>query len=1131
MRISRLILSLGLSAALFLLSTLALQAGTEVAQQSGVGQSSRQAVPTPATSHVPFDPERPLPPTASDLPHLPPSPLPSTRRTVTVPLQPDLDVLWISRQPRYQRYCVQYPNDLPTLCAGTVGVQRQPHPGEPVTFTGHIANRGFAHSGSFTFTWEVDAQPLLSGTLPGLAPDEEITTTLNWSWAAEPHTVTLRVEPDEPAAEICAANNQRSDRTDALFLEVLVHPLVYDAFSSRRNLVGSYSFEDWIQAQFAAMNERLSTAVYPETPLGVLDRVRVDVITVTADVGSDIVSSTLPYDGRWTFRVDKDDHHTPQDESSESAENYAARFAANLDWGLIHELTHQLGVIDLYWFNVFSGDENLVLDLEGLPLLSGFTWPRPGLMGGGWRPDDRDGTHYSRHTARALNQHDHFRRGYFGEYLYDLPQRIVLQVLDNRGQPLPAATVALYQSERNVVDGTPEIVGTTDAQGRFELPDRLLPHGGTTTATGHTLQSSPFGHIDVVGRNGQFLVQVAREWQEFYTWWRIVDFNHAAWAGATTYTRTLHTHLPPSDAPAPPPALHGLLDGWRPTLWWEPSPNHDVVAYNVYRGDGPQFYPFRRIITHTAALHTDEATLWGTVRYAVTAVDSTGRESGFSPVFRAPRLVAPVAVQFDEHGRRIVLDGHNGALITQLADGRWVGHQGWQHLGLIGAQALARGSEGQMAAAVTGNDRVTIVDADRRLINWFGRHDFVTGSLDGPSGVAFLGPAFTVAHPLDDDAATGLLAHYDNSLASTNGQQPTAAAGIAFAPGRFGQGVLMSEGSWLRYAAANRFDPHAGSVELWVQPNWPPNDGQTHLFFEAGDGSEEPGYRLRLAKSGEWPGIHAHVTDFGRHDETVYAGIGGWQAGEWHHLAVTWDDHRLALFVDGRLQDARPLHHAITGTVTTLAVGGTLSGTLPAEAVLDELRISRFPRLGNSDQVRLFVAEAEASRLQVFDLLGNPISSFGEPGTGDAQFAQPHGLLSMAFDEPFDAAHGELLVADSSNDRLVRLGFDGQTLTFRGVIGEGILRWPCSLALGPEGEIVVADAGNDRVVVLDAQGDLLAAFTRGNDGHEGHFRSPRGVAVGPQGEIVVADTGNQRVVTIWHALGWNRRYLPVVLGK
>jgi len=1043
-----------------------------------------------------------------------------------VPQRPDLDVLWISRQPRYQRYCVEYPDDLPTLCQGSEAVQRYPRPGERVTLIGHIANRGFIPTGSFTFTWEIDGQLLLSGTLPSLNPAEEVTTTLSWTWATGPHTVTLRVEPEDPAAEICMANNEHSDRTDALFLEVLVHPLVYEAFASRPNLVGSYSFEDWIQAQFAAMNERLAAAIYPETPEGVFDRVRIDIITVTTELGTDIVSCTLAYDGCWTFRVERDDHHTPQDEALRSAENYAARFAGGVDWGLIHELTHQLGIIDLYQLNVFSGDENLVRDREGLPLLSGFSWPRPGLMGGGWRGKGRDGTHYSRHTARALNRHAGFRRGYYGEYLYDLPQRTVLQVLDNRGQPLANATVALYQSERNVVDDAPEIVGTTDARGCFVLPDRLLPHGGVTTATGHTLRPNPFGHIDVVGRNGQFLVQVIQGDQEFYAWWPIVDFNHAAWDGATTYTRTLRTHLPSPDAPAPPPVLHGLLDGWRVTLWWEPSPDPSVIAYNVYQGDGPEFYPFQRIVSGTTDLRY-EATLWSTARYAVTAVDAAGRESGFSPILRAPRLIAPVAVQFDGHGQRIVLDAHSGALVTQLADGRWLGQQGWQHLNLVGAQALARNTAGQLALAITGDDRVSLLDADRKLINWFGHHDFVTGPLDGPSGVAFFGPPLTFTQVPNDDEATGLLAHFDGSLALTDGGQPMIAEGISFAPSRFGQGVFIGRNAQLHYAAQGRFDPHAGSVELWVQPNWPANDHRTHVFFEAGERSDEPSYRLRLAKSSEWPGVYAEVKDFGPHQEGLYADIDGWQAGEWHHLAVTWDDHRLSLFVDGRLQDARPLHHAITGTVTTLAIGGALDGTLPAEAVVDEMRISKddpaghpHPRLGNSDRGRLIVAEAETSRLQVFDLLGNPVSRFGEPGRGPGQFSQPHGLLPIPPDE--------LLVADSGNDRLVRLKFDGETLNFRGVISAG-LRWPSGLALGPAGEIVVADTGNDRVVVLDPQGRPLAQFSEGNDGHEGHFRSPQGVAVGPEGEIVVADTGNQRVVTIWRALRRHRRYLPLVL--
>ncbi len=287
----------------------------------------------------------------------PPQPAPVDRVTETPthraapadpPGLPDLSVQWIERTPRYQRYCVDYSRGLPELCPGTEDEQRFPAPGEIVTWTAHIANQGLVPSPAVPAIWQVGQQTPLPQVLPALGPGVTATLAITWPWPTDPLSITLSIDPAAALDEVTRANNGRGVRSDALYLEVLVHPLVDAAFARRPNLAGSWSFADWMQTQVQTMNANLAASAYPSAPQGAGDRVRIDRIVVTEEVGGGTVLGGLDYDGRWTFRVEPDDPDTPEDEAALSAEGYAAAFAANIDWGLIHELTHQLGAIDLY---------------------------------------------------------------------------------------------------------------------------------------------------------------------------------------------------------------------------------------------------------------------------------------------------------------------------------------------------------------------------------------------------------------------------------------------------------------------------------------------------------------------------------------------------------------------------------------------------------------------------------------------------------------------------------------------------------------------------------------------------------------------------------------------------------------
>lgn len=1112
-------LAIGLASAVALLLLLAIPL-------TGVRlQAAPLAPPAPTWEDrrpPPFAPPPALAP-APDFPR--PSP---ARLRPDQPLPPDLSILFISRTPRYNRYCLDYSQGAPELCAGTENEKRFPDAGEPVTLTARIANQGDAATQPVSFTWRLDGAAQTSGSLPGLAAGAEFTLTWGWGWQTGPHTVTL--ELGDGGGEVTLANNRRDHRTDAHYLEILAHPYFLQAFRSRQNLVGSYSFADWLQAQFEQMNQRLAASVFAETPFGLSDRVRIDVITATAGVGGDVVFGNLAYDGRWTFRVERDYKDTPEDESWVSANNYAQAFANGIDWGLIHELTHQLGVIDLYQLNVSPSVGNQVNDRAGLPLLSGFYWPYPDLMGG----DDvrpYDGSHYSPHTALGLRSHSGSRRGYFGEYLFDIPSQVRLRVLDATGAGLPGVRIDAFQTRNNVAGKQPVFGGLTGADGVFLLPNRPVTPT-LTTATGHNLHPNPFGLIDVVGRNGQLLLRAARGDQETFGWLTITELNKAFWRGQDAVTLTLPTHFPADAALAPPaPELAVRTSGSTAVLSWQPSPG--AASYSVYRGLWPDYYPFQLLASGLTT--TSYATILPrTARFGVTAVAADGRESGFGQVARAELLYSPRGLvwepelAYSERGQLLVVDGHPGSLLRLLPPegGRpaaWVGRVGSEHIGLVGATGAALGRDGLLAVAVGGGQRAWVLDPEQRIVNWFGRVDDRPSALDQPVGIALAGQPFTTGLPLAlPDPAALLLLPFDGDLLDAHGIAPLMAANIEFTPGRFGQAARLVAGSALRYPAPAPEFLRRGGVEFWVRADWPGGDAGPHILLEIGDpaclaSGIPPCYRLRLAHESGF--LYVWATDFDDLDKAAWGDVSGWRAGEWHHVAATWDEQRLNLTIDGRLAWAEALRGPITGAAATLAVGGTLQGEYAADAAFDDLRFSSFPRLGNSDRVQVFVTEERQGLIKALDLLGNLVSIWAP----DDDAIHKYGALALAAD-------GSLWLADEQTQQLLQLRFDGATWQRLATLS-GFLPAPPK-ALAARGDGLLAVAAGDQVLILDPAraAPVLATWAAPNDGSPGPFRQPAALAFGADGDLAVGELGNQRVSFIKGPVVW-RAWLPMLVAS
>jgi len=463
--------------------------------------------------------------------------------TTRAPRTADLDVGFIHRTPEYNRFKVSFSGDQ-HIMEGYENEQKWPAPGEIVTYTAHVFNKGDADATDVVYLWYFDGELVDGGTISLVAGGTATTVAYSAPWPADTvqtvdvpagamdlhpkqleravgdHTIRFVLDPADEIPELCELNNEVEDYINALTFWMFMDETTYAYFHDHANFLESYSAEDWCQMQLVGFQRRLRVSGCPQ-------RVRLDMVAVYPDGGlsaggthEPVGSETRQADGRWGFQI------------GEWPDFNVQRYVKTVQNPLMHEWGHQIGLIDVYQYDIatpnclITNDGTLVADTDLMPRVSPWNvyygnirvqhaggianvdWTARAVMA------DPSRRYLGPGSAAGMNRNLGLRRGFFGDYLGAIQQgEIALHVRHYGGTPVANCQIRVFQRALDsTVPDNPKFVGVTDAAGAWVFPSVTEPgwEGGMAVNNpwswqqGGTVYDAP----DAVGRNAALVVEL-----------------------------------------------------------------------------------------------------------------------------------------------------------------------------------------------------------------------------------------------------------------------------------------------------------------------------------------------------------------------------------------------------------------------------------------------------------------------------------------------------------------------------------------------------------------------------------------------------------------------------------------------
>ncbi|MCR4315493.1 MAG: hypothetical protein NUW37_03985 [Planctomycetes bacterium] len=304
--------------------------------------------------------------------------------------------------------------------------------------------------------------------------------------------ISVAVDSENLIAEFTKENNEIATSVQARSSGFYVHRSFARTIEGAENSIGTKSFHDWLNAHVRELNRLYrESGEASDSRANERSILRVDYVNfVSDDEQFESYEADRKAEVRWDFhRLFASKDFLPRMElpadvrlSDIHARSWIGRYAdpervQSIDYSLLHELGHGLGLVDLYAFRVFGREVPRAIREEfEIGIDDEIFSPRVnGLMGNDYRAG------LSNHSAHALALNSGARlhpadRSRYGSVLTIVPGTVKLEIMSG-GAPASSANVSVHHSERDPSLGyygrrfheTPDEEGYADERGVYVL--------------------------------------------------------------------------------------------------------------------------------------------------------------------------------------------------------------------------------------------------------------------------------------------------------------------------------------------------------------------------------------------------------------------------------------------------------------------------------------------------------------------------------------------------------------------------------------------------------------------------------------------------------------------------------------